>query len=116
MHGSDPLAYGSARFGHPGNGCRLKLVVGNVRLDLVYGVGRYVVLVVLEQRVQEPSRVLQQGLSRFPVVVDLGSQLLAGHLLGFDALHDAHRLHDQLHTGWRTRHRPYLCGDLRYYQ
>lgn len=51
-------------------------------------------LVILEEALEESARVLQQPLARLPVVIHLGARLLPRHLLGLNALHDAHSFYD----------------------
>ena len=54
------------------------------------------------------ARILQQRFARFPVVVDLCSNLFTGDLLRFNALHDANRFNDQTYPGRRPHHRSHL--------
>ena len=49
----------------------MEVLVVNVRLDLLYDRVRYVVLVVVKEALKELGRVLQGGLARLPVVIDL---------------------------------------------
>ena len=49
----------------------MEVLVVNVRLDLLYDYVRYVVLVVVKEALKELGRVLQGGLARLPVVIDL---------------------------------------------
>lgn len=65
-------------------------------------------LIILEEALQELARVLQQTLPRFPVVVHLRARLLSGYPFGFDALHNAHSLNNQLHPLGRSLHGSHL--------
>jgi len=65
---------------------------------------RELYLIVLEEALQKLARVLEQTFTSFPVVVDLGARLLSRNPFGFDAVHDAHRLHDQVHPLGRSLH------------
>ena len=63
----------------------MEVLVVDVRLDLLYDRVRYVVLVVVKEALKEPGRVLQGGLARLPVVIDLrregkGEDRLWGHV------------------------------------
>lgn len=70
-------------------------------------------LVELEKALEETTRVLQQPLAWLPIIIHLGARPLPRHLLGLDALHDAHGFNDQLHAQWRSLHGSHLqarCG------
>ena len=58
--------------------CWLEFLVVNVRLDLLYDSVRNVVLVVVKEALEELARVLQHGLARLPVVIDLGRRRVGG--------------------------------------